>query len=365
MRRHLPLLLSLAVFPGCNSARTSTSAASPPLGGALPADELIQPGEEHFAHLWRVTRGVDNAAEGYWSFDGTRLCLQAEPNGIAGDRIFVLERDGAARQVSNGRGVTTCSYFLPGDRELFYASTHAWHADCPPKPDHSQGYVWAIRPEYDLYVQDLASGRERALTTSWGYDAEATVSPLGDRMVFTSTRSGDLELWTAKLDGSDLRQVTDAPGYDGGAFYSHDGTWLVFRSTAFTPGKEAAERADYQRLLSQWLVRPTRMEIMLVRPDGSERKQVTRLGKASFAPYFFPDDRRIVFATNAFDQNPRGRNFELAAVDPDGTKLERITKFDGFDGFPMFSPDGKWFVFASNRGGSKEGETNLFVAQWK
>jgi Tol biopolymer transport system component len=191
------------------------------------------------------------------------------------------------------------------------------------------------------------------------------VSPRGDRIVFTSSRSGDLELWTCDLEGKDLVQVTDEPGYDGGAFFSHDGEWLVFRSTAFTKGKEAAEEAEYKALLDHWLVRPTRMEIMMCRPDGSERRRVTNLGQASFAPYFFPGDRRIVFASNWHDTNVPAVQFDLFAVDLDGTRLEQITTYDGFDSFPMFSPDGRWIVFASNRGGSQQGETNLFVAEWR
>jgi Tol biopolymer transport system component len=317
--------------------------------------------------LWKLTSGVENAAEGYWSFAGDRLSYQATPDGTACDQIYVTgtHGDGVTQRISNGRGVTTCSYFLPGDQQVLYASTHAFDADCPPRVDMSQGYVWPVHPQYDIYVHDLASGREHALTSEWGYDAEATVSQRGDRIVFTSTRSGDLELWTCDLDGGRLQQVTHTLGYDGGAFFSHRGDWLVFRATAFTKGKEAEEGATYQKLLTEWKVRPQTMDITVIRPDGSERKRVTNLGQASFAPYFFPDDKRIIFASNHHDKRKPAREFDLFAVDVDGKNLEKITTYEGFDSFPMFSPDGRWLVFASNRGGSKPGETNLFVAEWR
>lgn len=344
----------------------SRPASTPPIPCARPADDLILPGERHFAHLWRITDGVENAAEGYWSPDGRGLCYQATPREAACDRIFVIgDQTQSALAASSGRGVTTCAYFLPDPRHLLYSSTHAFEVDCPPRPDMSQGYVWSVHPEYDVYLRDLATGAEKAFTTTFGYDAEATVSPQGDRIVFTSSRTGDLELWTCDLDGGDLLQVTREPGYDGGAFFSNDGKWLVFRASSFTPGKETEEIADYRALLADWKVRPTRMEIMLVRPDGSDRRQVTKLGKASFAPYFFPDDRRILFASNFEDEAQRGRNFDLYAVDLDGSNLEKVTNCDLFDGFPAFSPDGKWLVFASNRGGSHPHETNLYLAEWR
>jgi Tol biopolymer transport system component len=343
----------------------AASSAKPPIACARLADDLISPGEKHFAHLWKVTDEVDNAAEGYWSFQGDRLTWQGMPRGSGCDRIFVTGDSPKPEAISDGRGVTTCSYFLPDGKHLIYASTKAFQVDCPPRPDMSRGYVWPVHPEYDIYLRDLATGAERPFTSTWGYDAEATVSPLGDRIVFTSSRSGDLELWTCDLEGGNLFQVTHNPGYDGGAFFSHDGKWLVFRASAWTPGKEEQEIADYESLLLEWKVRPTRMEIMLIRPDGTERKQVTKLGKASFAPFFFPDDKRIVFASNFEDKDPHGRNFDLYAIDVDGKNLERITTYDQFDSFPVFSPDGKWLVFASNRGSTKPHETNLYLAEWR
>jgi len=283
--------------------------------------------------------------------------------GIGCDRMYVMAADGSVRQVSDGKGVTTCGYFLPDGKHVLYSSTRAYTSDCPPPLDYSHGYVWRVNPEYDVWLLDLATGERRRLTDTWGYDAETTISPLGDRMVFTSTRSGDLELWTSDLDGKNLFQVTDNPGYDGGAFFSHDGKRLVFRSAVFTPGHEAEEERRARDLLAQWLVQPLQMEIMLIDADGTNRQQVTHLGGANFAPYFFPGDQRIIFASNHHVED--ARNFDLFGVGVDGQGLEQITTYEDFDAFPMFSPDGRWLIFSSNRGGSKSHETNLFVAAWR
>jgi TolB protein len=356
------LLLGSLPLAGCQLTGPSTQ---PPIPGAERVDHLIEPGENHFAGLWKLTSGGENA-EAYWSFDDGRLVLQRrdESGGIACDRIYVTQADGSLRQVSDGRGVTTCSYFLPGDEAVLFGSTQATHEACPPPPDRSLGYVWKLYPEYDIYRLDLTTGETTTLISCPGYDTEATVSPVGDRIVFTSTRSGDPELYTCALDGSDVRQVTDAPGYDGGAFFSHDGRRLVFRSTRFTPGAEQTEQAEFAALLAQDLVRPSDMEIMVCDADGSNRRRVTDLGRANWAPYFFPSDERIIFSTN-HHVSGRSRNFDLFAIDDDGSDLQRVTTYDGFDAFPMFSRDGRWLAFSSNRGGSVEGETNVFLARWR
>src|SRR6185436_18475730 len=209
-------------------ARPAAGAPQCPLYGGESADALIAPGEEHFAHLWMLTTDGDNA-EAYWSNSGDGLVFQrrSPDHGIECDRIFVLGKDGPPRQVSSGRGKTTCAYFLPGDRRVLYASTQGLLDACPPPIDPAEyrklGYFWPIYPEFDIWVQDLGSDIPRRLTETYGYDAEATLSPRGDRIVFTSSRSGDLELWTCDLEGGDPVQVTDELGYDGGAFFSHDG----------------------------------------------------------------------------------------------------------------------------------------------
>jgi TolB protein len=360
------------VFIACLVLPLAACASAPdcPIPGAVSVDHLIQDGERHFDGLWQLTWGGENA-EAYWSSDGQRLVLQRrEPeHGVDCDQIYVTGSEGLAR-VSNGRGVTTCAYFLPGDERILFASTHGEQDNCPPPPDRSQGYVWVLHPEFDVYSASDSGGSIEPLITGPGYDAEATVSPLGDRIVFTSTRSGDIELWTCDLDGANLVQVTDTPGYDGGAFFSHDGRQLVFRTTAFAPGKEAEQLADYRRLLERSLVRPSAMEIYVCDADGSNRRQITSLGGANFAPYFTPDDSKVLFASNHHDRGRPALNFDLFLIDLESGELEQVTHFDGgrgkqFDSFPMFSPDGRWLAFSSNRGAGAPGETNVFVARWK
>jgi hypothetical protein len=368
----LPLLHGSALCLAACASRPEAPAPDPPVPGAVLVDHLIVEGatrgeidERRFLHLWQVTFDGENA-EAYWSHGGTRLCFQRrnEDQGLPCDQIFVTGEQGHVL-VSNGRGATTCAYFLPGDRRVLFASTHG-HADaCPPKPDYSQGYVWMLHPEFDLWVRDLDSGALEPLTREWGYDAEATVSPVGDRIVFTSTRSGDPELYTCALDGSDVRRITHAEGYDGGAFFSRDGRRLVYRRTAFTPGSEEAEIAEFRSLMRENKVRPHQLELWTCDADGANQAQLSRLGGANFAPYFLPDDRRVIFASNSHEES--ARNFDLFVTWKDGEMawLERVTGYSGFDAFPMFSPDGRYLAFASNRGAARPGETNIFVAEWR
>lgn len=346
-RMRIPSLV-LASALGC------VRAAAPP---AAPAAEVALAGERHLRNVRQLTFGGENA-EAYFSFDGRALVFQATPEGAECDQEFVMRADGSGRRrVSTGEGRVTCGYFLPDGSRLLYASTHETSKACPPRPDASQGYVWALH-DYQLYTVRLDGSDLRPLAHAPGsYNAEATVSRDG-WIVFTSTRDGDLELYKMREDGSGLTRLTHTPGYDGGAFFSADGTRIVFRASR--PAGEAA--AEYARLLERKLVRPGKLEIFVMNADGTGERQVTRLGAASFAPFFHPDGRRILFASNVGD--PRGRNFDLYLVNDDGSGLERITTNDTFDGFPMFSPDGRQLVFASNRNARRPGETNVFIADW-
>ncbi len=312
--------------------------------------------EVHLANVHQLTFGGENA-EAYFSFDGTRLSFQAtKPGGC--DQIYTMAVDGSdVKKISEG-GRTTCAYYTPDGRSVVYASTFKAGPACPPTPDFSMGYVWPIYAEYDIYKADADGRNIRALTTTPGYDAEATIRKDG-RIVFTSVRDGDMEIYSMNADGGDVRRLTHRDGPDGGPFFSHAGTQIVYRGRQL----KAGELDDYKLLLSRALWRPTALEIFVMNDDGSNLRQVTSLNAASFAPFFSPDDKKIIFSSNA--HNPRGRDFELFMINVDGTGLERITYNDSFDGFPMFSPDGKKLVFASNRYAAKEGDTNVFIADWK
>ncbi len=359
----LSSLLPLAALAAACSSPSRAPTGGGPIGpggpDVAPPVELRDPRELHLANIKQLTNGGENA-EAYWSFDGTRLIFQTKRPPYGCDQIMTMPADGSAEPtlVSTGEGRTTCSYFTAGDQGIVYASTHETDKACPPEPDHSQGYVWAIYDSYDIYRAGVDGSGLTRLTDRQGYDAEATVCAKDGTIIFTSDRDGDLELYSMKPDGSDVVRLTHTPGYDGGAFFSPDCSKIVWRASR--PTGDAL--ADFQRLLGQHLVRPGKLELYVANADGTDARQVTYLDAASFAPYFFPSGDRIIFSSNVGD--PKGREFDLWAVDTDGTDLEQITFSGGFDGFPMFSPDGTQLVFASNRNQAKDGETNVFVAQW-
>jgi Tol biopolymer transport system component len=342
----------------------AATACSPKSEAALdseaPAAVMRAPeaGETYFKNIRQLTFEGQNA-EAYWSPDGSQLIFQRTTGDSTCDQQYTINVDGTGlRMVSNGLGRTTCGYFYAGGSRLVYSSTFRADEACPTPPDMNQGYVWALY-DFDVYTSNADGSDLQSIFSTPGYDAEATLSPDGNRIVFTSTRDGDLDIYTMNVDGSDVRKLTSTLGYDGGPFFSHDGSMIVYR--AGRPQTPEAE-ADYRALLADNLVRPSNMEIWVMNADGSEQRQITNLGGANFAPFFHPDDKRILFSSN--HENPRGRNFDLFLVNLDGTGLTKVTSYDDFDGFPMFSPDGTKLVFASNRHGTVPGETNIFVADW-
>ena len=328
-----------------------------------PADQAT-PQEKHLRNVHQLTFGGQNA-EAYFSADGKRLIYQSSHADVKCDQIFTMNIDGSDQQmVSTGKGRTTCAYFYPDGKKILYASTHLASPECPPKPDYSKGYVWGVYAGYDIFTANPDGSDLKQLTDTPGYDAEATISNDGKKITFTSVRNGDLDIYVMDADGKHVKQLTRELGYDGGPTFSPDGKWIVYR--AHHPQSQQ-EISDYKDLLAKDLIRPTYLEIWVMRSDGRDKKQITNLGAASFGPAFAADGKRIIFSSNynaeTHDIGGEG-NFELWMMNPDGSGLERITYSDGFDGFPMFSPDGRKLVWASNRNAKAPHETNIFIADW-
>jgi len=350
--------LSAAALGQEKTATSGLGTAGPVVHGT-PDDPLRDPRETHLRHVKQLTFGGQNA-EAYFSYDGRRLIFMSTREPYKCDQIFVMNSDGSDQHlVSTGEGRTTCGYFYADGKHILYSSTHAAGKDCPPRPDYSHGYVWGVYPEYQIYYATDAGKILRQLTAGPGYNAEATISADGKKVVFTSSRDGDLEIYAMNADGSDVKRLTHALGYDGGPFFAPDGKWIAYRAHHVKTDEEIAK---YKSLLSQGLVEPSEMDLWVMRSDGSEQKRIIKLAGASFAPSFYPDSRRIIFASNY--EHPTSSRFELYAVDRDGKSLEQITFAGGFSAFPQFSPDGKRLVFISNRNGRAPHEINVFLADW-
>jgi len=360
MKNILLISITLLAFGCTQQSKNQTTEKPVPI-----ADTLRYEQESHLKNVRQLTWGGNNA-EAYWSFDSKKLIFQSDYSAwdVSCDQIFMLDPEKAAKgvkppMISTGLGRTTCAYFLPGDSTIVYGSTHLGNEACPEVPPRGEKYVWPIYADYDIFVADLDGNIKNQLTSESGYDAEATVSPNGDRIIFTSTRSGDLELYTMNPDGSNVVQLTDELGYDGGAFFSPDGSKIVWRASR--PQTEE-EQTEYKDLLAKGLVQPTNMELYVANADGSEAKKITSLGNANWAPFFHPSGEKIIFSSN--HKSKRGFPFNLFMINLDGTGLEQITFDDTFDSFAMFSPDGKKLVWASNRFNGGNRDTNLFMAEW-
>lgn len=355
----------LAVISGFFS-KESTPVRNQP---APIADTLHYPEETHFKNLRQLTFGGDNA-EAYFSYDGKYLIFQKTyaKEGIPCDQIYIgkiptkPEEPFVPKLVSTGTGRTTCAYWLPDGKHFVYASTHLGSKDCPPVPDRSKygnKYIWPLYPSYDIFLADTNGVIVKQLTNAKGYDAEATISPDGKKMIYTSDKDGDLELYIMDLKTGKEKRITHDIGYDGGAWFSPDGKKIIWRASR---PKTAEEISSYKELLAEHLVAPTNMEVFTANADGSNIKQITSLGQANWAPIFMPDSKRIVFASN--HEYRRGFPFNLYIMNGDGSNRVKISRDKGFDAFAMFSYDGKKIVFCSNRNNGGTRDTNIFVADW-
>jgi TolB protein len=322
-------------------------------------DSMIFPNEKHFANIKQITFGGINA-EAYFSFDENQIIFMSMRDSLKCDQIFTMDVDGQnVKMVSTGKGITTCAYFYPDGKHILYSSTQLAGDECPPKPDKSKGYIWGVYKSYDIFMANRDGTDLKRLTDADGYDAEAVISPTANKIVFCSARDGDLELYSMNLDGSDQKRLTHDLGYDGGPWYSWDGKSVVYRAHHPT---DSAEVAEYKSLLANGWVKPEKVDIFLMDSDGSNIRQLTDNGKANFGPFFFPDDKRIIFSSNMND--PKGRNFNLFKINVDGAGLEQVTFAGGYNFFPMFTQDGKKLIFISSRNAKSRYEFNVFIADW-
>jgi TolB protein len=365
MKKVLGVIGIAVLASACNPSQKAASNKAQAIADSI-AGPMTYEQEKHLTNIRQLTYGGNNA-EAYWSFSGKKLIFQSDNSrwDVGCDQIFVLDvkekADSSKRQmISTGKGRTTCSWFMPGDSTILYASTHLGADECPPPMSPTGKYVWPLYDSYEIFEANLKGKIKRQLTQSPRYDAEATVSPKGDKIIFTSLRTGDLELYTMNLDGSDLKQITNTLGYDGGACFSSDGKKIVWRASR--PKTEEAVK-NYKELLAKDLVEPTDLEIWVANADGTDARQVTSLGKANWAPTFTPKGDKIIFCSNYKSQ--RGFPFNLYMIGLDGQGLEQLTFDTEFDSFPMFSPDGKKFVWCSNRHNGRTRDTNIFIADWK
>lgn len=350
MKKVIIILSAALLVIGCSKKNEAKKETVKPVS--------IFKGEKHFSNTKQLTFGGENA-EAYFSYDASQLIFQSKRDGLKCDAIFRMNSDGSdVRMVSSGKGVTTCSFIAPDGKSIIYASTHLGGDDCPPRPDMSRGYVWPLYKSYDIFSADPDGSNLKRLTTTDGYDAECVYSPQGDKIIFTSVRTGDLELFIMNPDGSGVEQITDMPGYDGGAFFSMDGKSIVWRASR----PQGDDLKEYQELLAEGLIKPSKLEIYVMNLKDRKPIQLTNNGKANFGPYMHPNMKTVIFCSNMDD--PKGRKFDLYTVDIETKEVERITYNDTFDGFPMFSHDGKKLVFASNRDNKVRHETNIFITDW-
>ena len=342
---------------------------SPVLAQYATQDTVHFAGEKYFKNIRQLTFADDNA-EAYWSYDGKSIVFQKTnpKEGVFCDQIFVGKVPVTDAQkfiptmIGTGKGRSTCAYFLPDGKHIIYASTHLGADSCPPTPDRAKygnKYIWPLYNSYDIFMADMSGKIVKQITSAKGYDAEATLSPDGKKMIYCSDKSGDLELYVMDLKSGKEIRVTNELGYDGGGWFSPDGTKIVWRASR---PKSPEAIAEYKSLLAEGMVAPTNMEVFVANADGSNAKQITALGQANWAPNFTPDGKHIIFCSN--HEYKRGFPFNMYRIDLEGKGLEKISRDKGFDAFPMFSPDGKKIIFASNRNNGGTRDTNLFVADW-
>jgi Tol biopolymer transport system component len=335
---------------------------------AAAAFAPAQSEQSFLSNTRQLTFEGKRSGEGYFSADGKALTFQSErETDNPFYQIYVLDLEsGDTHRVSPGFGKTTCSFFKPSSDEVMFASTQL-----DPKARDKQKaelefrasgkerrYSWDYDEQMDIFVARRDGSNIRRLTSAAGYDAEGAFSPDGKKIVFCSLRdayptnklsAADLkrletdpayfgEIYIMNADGSQQRRLTRTPGYDGGPFFLPDGQRIVWRHFE-TNGVIA--------------------DVYTMKLDGSDARRITDFGCMSWAPFFHPSGEYLVFTANKLGF----ANFELFIVDAQGRgEPVRITYTEGFDGLPSFSPDGKQLTWTSNRGA--DGKSQLYLANW-
>lgn len=383
------LLLSLAVlglFAACSPSDPSGELVSAAAGaeqaygaadGMAAATAWVEPTASPYAEVANEAQLLSNtrqlvtdslrSGEGYYSADGTQLVYQSEQAGSNPFyQIFVLDLEsGESRRVSPGVGLTTCAWIHPTQDLVMFSSTHEDPNALAKQAEEiairesgiERAYGWDYDLHYEIYVANADGSELTNLSNSIGYDAEGSYSADGSQILFASNRDAYsrtlsraeqalfeddsayfMDLYVMDADGANVRQLTHSPGYDGGPFFSPDGSKITWRR--FNPDGNSAE-------------------IWTMDADGSNQRQLTADAMVAWAPYYHPSGEYLIFSSNQLGH----ANFELFIIDTQGAYAPvRVTNTEGTDILPVFSPDGNQLAWSTTR--SADGTSQLHSADW-
>jgi len=301
--------------------------------------------------------------EAYFNSDDSKVIFQSKRNNNNCDKLYIVDINGnnLTEFVAND-GAFTCAYFSLDDRYIFFSSTMHLGSECPEiyKDPNPRKYIWPLR-DYEIFRYD--NGAVKQLTNYSGYNAETTTHPFEEKVIFTSLRDGDINLFEMDYNGENVKQITSEYGYDGGAFYSPNGENIVWRAWYPTSDEEISM---WKNNLAKKFIESVPLDIYVAKNDGSEKQRLTSNGATNWAPSWHPDGKHIVFSSNMDDwredYNAYGSNFELYMINIATKTLTRLTNNDTFDSFSVFSKNGKKIVFSSNRDAENPRNTNIFIA---
>ncbi|MEK6676328.1 MAG: biopolymer transporter Tol [Planctomycetota bacterium] len=319
------------------------------LAGALILPAIDPVGEESrfLANIRQLTfdsMGLKNAGEAYFSPDGKTIIFQATPVDREEYQIYTMDlATSALKRVSTGKGACTCAYFRPDGKKIIFASSHLDpNLDQPKEAKKKSGYQWDFNEHMDIFEADLDGSHLRRLTDALGYDAEGSYSPDGKQIVFTSQRDGDLEIYVMNADGTNQRRLTQGKGYDGGPFFGPDSRTILYRGDRRNDGKQ-------------------NLQLRKINLDGTTDTAITDNPIFNWCPFWFPTGKSFVFTQADHEAHSKGQkpNYDLFLMTVDGTQQTRITFDPAFDGLPVFSPDGRQLMWTSKRGGLDEAQVFL------